>query len=60
MTSTRLRDLIGVIEIAGRYMTDAQIEAEIARWYRLAGEGVRRTTDVEQARTERELGRRTP
>jgi hypothetical protein len=57
MTSPRLRDLIGVIEIAGRYMSDEQLGREIERWYRLAGEGQRPPTDVEQARDERELGR---
>jgi hypothetical protein len=55
--SLRLRDLIAVIEVCGRYWTDEQIESEIQRAYRLAAEGRRPAADVEGARAERDLGR---
>jgi len=57
MGSPRLRDLIGVIEIVGRHKSDAWLDGEIARWYCLAGEEVRRpAADLETARAEREIG----
>jgi len=61
MTSPRLRDLIAVLEVAGRFWSDERIESEIRRAYRLAGEGQRPAADVEQARAERDdLGGRGP
>ncbi len=51
---TKLRDLIGVIEIAGRWISEEQLDAEIRRWYRIAGEGRRQSEDVNRSRAERD------
>jgi hypothetical protein len=56
MGSTRLRDLLNVIELVGRGKSDEWLKHETERWLRLGADGQRPAIDVERARSERELG----
>ena len=52
-----LQELLSLVEMAGRYLSSEQRRDVAQQVLRLAGEARRPATDVERARTEREIGR---